>query len=127
LIARDKFAAKRRTAQPGRLPKPLPFVPQALAHPDVSPREAALLEGGESVDKPVPPVSAPAAVRVTRPTDVAPSDEIEKEITSLLKGLPRAPPSIATTSGNEEENSVAAQIQAAMVSLQRAPNKNRRA
>ena len=147
--ARDKFAAKQQTAQPVQLPRSLPFEPQASAHPNVSSGEAALLDGGESVasesiapkpsasedvvslianlldDKPAPAISAPTSVRVSRPTDVAPSDEIEKEITSLLKGLPRAAPSIAPTSDNEERNSILAQIQAALENLQRTPSKTR--
>jgi hypothetical protein len=54
---------------------------------------------------------------------IAFGDKFEKEITSLLQGLRRvtAP---APTSGKEEEDRIAAQIQAALESLRLDPNKN---
>jgi hypothetical protein len=75
-------------------------------------------------DDAAPAVSAPAGALVSVPTDAAPSD-IEKAIAGLLRGLQRPEPSIALTPGNDEENSIAAQIQAALENLQLHQNKSR--
>jgi hypothetical protein len=130
--ARDKLAAKRQKEQ---LPEePPPLLRQASAHPDVSSREAVFLEGSESaalplasedvaslisnllIEHPAPPRSATEV-----PTHAAPSNEIEKQITNLLKGLSHARSRVAT-SGSEEDNAIVA-IRVALEGLLLNPNK----
>jgi hypothetical protein len=126
---RDKFGVEQQTDQPEQ---------QVPAHPDASSPVAAMLEGDESTapkplasedvvslidnllsDKPAPPVSKPPAI--SRTADIVSGDEFEKEITSLLKGLSRTEPSIASTSGNEEKSRIATRFQAALEIFQLAP------
>jgi hypothetical protein len=130
--ARLKLSAKREAAESERLPEPKPPVPlpQVSTGPDIVSREATLIEGGASIlpepqagEVVVGPISdlvneeqALAESAAAIPRHAVPKDEIELEISGLLKGLPRGVPSIVANSGNQEDDTTLA-IRAAIEDL----------
>ena len=127
--AQRKLSAEREMAQSERL-STKPLEPQTSTGPDIPSREATLIEGGASI-LPEPQASevvveaisdlvhekqAPAESAAAVPRHAVPKDEIELEISSLLKGLARAVPSIAANSGKQEDDTIL-EIRAAIEDL----------